>query len=391
MKEIPSAAELKLVTALDQPKRILFGFNSSNKLKEEIERLSGNSPKVFLATDSNFSKLPAFHEIVDHLNLPFHVYDKVTGEPTIALAKEVTTECRKGDYNIVVGIGGGSTLDLAKFSSILYTNEGEVTDYLNFDKSIIKSRPLEKILIPTTAGSGSEVSSFAVVIGEDRVKSFLQNPLVVADTAIIDPTLTVSCPSRATAASGADALGTAIEAVLSKKASELSDMYALEAIKLVMANLEEAVKNGEKNLTSRYYMSLAALFAGLAVSSPAGANISHCIAEIVGPKYRIPHGIAVGVTTPKAMSFNASSHKEGIGKIARALDVADNQAIGAIKKLFKEIGIPNSFREFVCAEDMDDMARFIVEKQQYSYLLPEINPRSLTYENVKELLLDMCR
>jgi alcohol dehydrogenase len=389
MKEAPSPSELKLITALDQPKRILFGLRSSNKLKGEIERLSENSPKVFLVTDSNFSNLPAFREIVDNLNLSTHVYNKVSGEPTTALAKEVTTECRKGHYDIVVGIGGGSTLDLAKFSSILYTNEGEVTDYLNFDKSVIRNKPLPKILVPTTAGSGSEVSSFAVVIGEDRVKSFLQNPLVIADTAIIDPVLTLTCPSEPTAASGADVLGTAIEAVLSKKTSELSDMYALEAIKLVVGNLEEAVKNGERNLTSRYYMSLAALFAGLAVSTPAGANISHCIAEIIGPKYRIPHGIAVGVTTPKAMRFNASSHKKGIGKIARTMDVANNQVISAVEKLLEEIGIPNSFREFVPVEEIDGIARFIVEKQQYSYLLPEINPTTLTYENVKELLLDM--
>jgi alcohol dehydrogenase class IV len=398
-EEVP--LEAKQVVALDQPRRILFGLGSSKNLVEEIKRLS-DSPKVFLVTDSNFSKLSSFHEIMDHLDsTTVHVYNKIAGEPTIKLAEDVTVECRRGDYNIVVGIGGGSTLDLTKLSSVLYTNEGEVVDYLNFDKSIIRNKPLPKILIPTTAGSGSEVSSFAVVIGEDRVKTFLQNPLVIADTAIIDPILTISCPSKQTAASGADVLGTAIEAVLSKKASELSDMYALEAIKLVITNLEEAVKNGERNLAARYYMSLAALFAGLAVSTPAGANISHCIAEIVGPRYRIPHGMAVGVTTPHSMRFNGPSCKEGMIKIARVMNIdehkkdhidnLDDSAIGPIERLLQSIGIPNSFQNSVPFEDIDDIARFIIEKQQYSYHLPEINPRPLSFENVRELLMEMCQ
>jgi alcohol dehydrogenase class IV len=391
-KEPPSASVLKLVTTLDQPRRILFGFNSSSKLREEIVRLTENHPKVFLIADSNFSKFQAFREIINSLDgLLIQVYDGVSGEPTIALAQEVIAECRKGDYNIVIGIGGGSSLDLAKFSSILYANEGEVTEYLNFDKTIIKNKPLPKILIPTTAGSGSEVSSFAVVIGEDKVKCFLQNSLAIADTAIIDPALTRTCPGKPTAASGADALGGAIEAILSKKASRLSDMYALEAIKLAMENLEEAVKYGEKNLSSRYNMSLAAFLAGIAVSSPAGTNISHCIAEIIGPKYGIPHGIAIGVTTPIAMRFNAPSLKEGIQKIARAIGVQEDQVISAVEKLLETIAIPNSFREFVPLEDIDSIAKFIVEKQQYSYLLPEINPRVLTHDNVRELLLEMCQ
>ena len=148
-------------------------------------------------------------------------------------------------------------------------------------------------------------------------------------------------------------------------------------------------------------MSLAALFAGLAVSTPAGANISHCIAEIVGPRYRIPHGMAVGVTTPHSMRFNGPSCKEGMIKIARVMNIdehkkdhidnLDDSAIGPIERLLQSIGIPNSFQNSVPFEDIDDIARFIIEKQQYSYHLPEINPRPLSFENVRELLMEMCQ
>ncbi len=397
----PSQLPPKLESiSLDQPSRIIFGVGASNELAKEISQLVPGNAKVFLVHDRFLTKSDVLPKIVNSLNekgMGVQTYE-VAAEPTIETVSKMVESMRQGQFGCVVGIGGGSSLDTAKFASLLYANKGGVEDYLTSDPIRIE-KPLPKILMPTTAGTGSEVSSFAVAIGKDRVKRFLQGQVALADVALIDPTLALTCPKNVTAGSGMDALGTAIEAVLSKKATMLSDFLATSTIQLVAKNLRKAVTNGD-DIPARYNMAMAAMFSGLAVNTPAAVNISHCIAEVIGPMYRIPHGETVGITTPYGMEFNAPACEDGLVKIAEAIGLQNQglasgqvakSSVEAVRQLCADIGIPSSFVGLGLSEQkLDEIANYIVSKQISAYGLSEINPVELGLDNVKMLLKRMC-
>jgi alcohol dehydrogenase class IV len=387
-------------SSLDQPSRVIFGLEAANQLPIEIRKLTGGEAKAFVVCDKFLASSNEFKTIIQSLNsngIETEIFDKVDSEPKVEAVDAMISTMRGHDFTCVVGIGGGSALDRAKFAAVIYPNGGNAESYLTLEPHL-KKKPLPKILMPTTAGTGSEVSTFAVAIGRDRVKRFLQGHVALADVAIIDPNLTLSCPSKVTAGSGMDVLGTSIEAMLSKKATSMSDTLSLTAIRLVGKHLRRAVEVGS-DIHARYHMSLAAMYGGLAVNTPAACNISHCIAEILGPMLGVPHGIAVAITTPYGMSFNLPACKQKMMAIAEALAPAQNAspdqaaqiAIGAVNQLVKDIGLPSSFGHASLDHGkLDELANFILNTQQYAYDLPNINPMPLTFQNVRNLLAQVC-
>lgn len=387
--------------SLDQPSRVIFGLDAANQLPIEIRKLTGGEAKSFVVCDRFLASSNEFKTIIQSLNsngIGTETYDKVDSEPNVEAVDAMISAMSGHDFTCVVGIGGGSALDRAKFAAVIYPNGGTTESYLTLEPRL-QRKPLPKILMPTTAGTGSEVSTFAVAIGRDRVKRFLQGHVALADVAIIDPRLTLSCPSKVTAGSGMDALGTSIEAMLSRKATSMSDTLSLTAIRLVGRHLRRAVEVGS-DIHARYHMSLAAMYGGLAVNTPAACNISHCIAEILGPMLGVPHGMAVAITTPHGMSFNLPACKQKMMAIAEELttpaqnassDQAAQIAIGAVNQLVKDIGLPSSFGHASLGNDkLDEVANFIVNTQQYVYDLPNINPVPLTFQNVRNLLTQVC-
>jgi len=385
---------------LNNVKRLVFGVNASKTIGLEIKRLIGKRAKVFLVTDKGIKKaglVDKISSIVEKEGFELEVYDKNEAEPTIESARKITNAVREDTYDVVIGVGGGSALDAAKIAAIMYTNPGDISNYLSYTEDLVKNKPLPKILVPTTSGTGSEVTPYVVVISENNIKNFITSPFAVADVAIVDPLMTITCPPKQTAASGMDALSHALEAILSLRSTPISDAYAFSAVKLVSDNLRRAYHWGQ-NLEARYNMSLAATLSGIAISTPAVIVIGHCIAEILGPLYGIPHGVICGITAPYMMEYNLPARTEKLALIASHLGEdtcglsvreAAQKAIKAVRTLVEDVELPKSLKEVnIPRTDIQKIAKLIIKEQEH-WFLPDLNPRKLTMENVTALIEKM--
>ncbi len=381
---------------------LIYGAGSSKAVGSEAKRLAVVKNPVLLVTDKGVSKtgLPnKIRENVEKEGLRVELYDELAAEPTLESARKVSNKSREGKYSLVIGIGGGAVLDSAKIAATMATNLGDINDYLAYGEDRVKQKTLPKILIPTTSGTGSEVSTYAVVIDTKGVKNFMASPKVLADTAIVDPLNVITCPARQTAASGMDAMAHSMENVLSLGYSPFSDMIGLQSIKLVAQNLRTAYYWGD-NLEARYNMSLAAMLGGLAMgSTPAGVNIGHCISESLGPMYKVPHGVACALVTPYMMDYNMPACIDRLAMAAEymGMDVhglskrdAAITAIQATRDLVDDLELPISLKEVNFPKsDIPKLAKYLVEERQSYYYLQTYNPRKLTIENVTALLEKM--
>jgi len=383
---------------LSVPSKLIFGIDTVTEIPAEVKRLSSKSAVVFFLTDENIKKTVAVKKIEKKLKqeeVKSKIFAMKSGEPSLEVANDIANRIREDDFDLVIGVGGGSTMDMAKTAAIMYTNPGNVENYFSFEQSPIKKSPLPKILIPSTAGTGSEVTPYAMVTHEG-IKYAITGPEVVADVAIVDPRVTVSCPPKVTAYTGMDALTHNLEAVLSLKASPLTDMYAFEAIRLIGRSMRTAYFSGA-NLKARYNMSLAATLGGLAISPPSvPINIGHALSEYFGPKYGIPHGIANAIQAPFMMEFNLPAAIDRLNIIASCFGVDTTkmapregaiEAIKAVRMLVGDLELPSSLKEVnIPKDDIEDIAKYMFQKQQYEYGLPERNPRIITMENIKSLI-----
>ncbi len=284
-------------------------------------------------------------------------------------------------------------------AAVLATNPGDITNYLAYAEDRVKERSLPKIMLPTTSGTGSEVSMFAVVIDNKGAKNFIASPKVLSDTAIVDPLNVITCPPKQTAGSGIDAMAHSMENILNLGFSPFSDMIGLQSIRLIVQNLRTAYYWGD-NLEARYNMSIAAMLGGLAMgATPAGVNLGHCISEALGPMYKVPHGVACAIVTPYVMDYNMPACIERLAIVAEAmgLDVhgmskrdAAIMAIQATRDLIEDLELPVSLKEVGFPKgDIPKFVKYLVEERQSYYYLQTYNPRRLTLNNVTELLEKM--
>jgi alcohol dehydrogenase class IV len=316
-------------------------------------------------------------------------------------ARSVVAAVREHKYDLVIGVGGGSCMDLAKLAATMAENPGDVSDYCARVKGEVKKleqKTLPKILVPTTSGTGSECSNTLVVIDEDY-KTWITDNKLLANVAIIDPTLALTMPPRVTAGTGMDALSHSIEGLLSRMSNPISDALAFQAVKMISGNLRTAYNYG-KDLEARWNMSLAASLGGWVIGFPwvgGPANLGHCIAEAIGSKYRIPHGVACGLVLPYTMEFNLPACTKRLAEIANVMDedvsggsIHDDaiESVKAVRRLMRDVELPTSLKEIGTfpKEDIQDFARYLVEERQYMYDLEHYNPRRLTLENITELL-----
>ncbi|MDP3040611.1 MAG: iron-containing alcohol dehydrogenase, partial [Deltaproteobacteria bacterium] len=248
--------------------------------------------------------------------------------------------------DFVLGVGGGSAMDTAKAAAILATNEGQARDYQGFNK--VPKPGLPKGMVPTTAGTGSEVTFTAVFINADeKKKAGINSPYLYPEVSILDPELTLGLPPAVTAFTGMDALTHAIESYTSKAASPLSAMFSQEAIQLIGKSLRQAVAQGS-DLNARSNMLLGSLLAGIGLAN-AGVTAAHSLAYPLGGVYRVPHGVANALLLPAVMEFNAFSCPEKFAQIAawmgenvQGLSVkkAAVLAVESVKRLAKDLEVP---------------------------------------------------
>jgi alcohol dehydrogenase len=311
-------------------------------------------------------------------------FSDVEPEPWVETADEAGRITREEKCDSVIGAGGGSAMDVAKAAAVLATNPGKASDYQGLD--LVKKPGLPKIMVPTTAGTGSEVTFTSVLSRKKpKMKAGINGRYLFPEIAVLDPALTFTVPSQVTATTGMDALTHAIEAYTSLQASPLSDTIAREAIKLIGANLRTAVHEGE-NLTARSNMLLGSLLGGIALAN-AGVGAVHALAYPLGGSFRIPHGVANGLLLAYVMEFNASRCTEKYADAALLLgeqaegdgpDSLAQKAISAVRKLGADIKIPRRLRELNIEEkyfpEMADSAMKVSRPL-------ENNPRKVSKED----------
>ncbi len=394
----------RLNLTFDQPKRIIFGMNTVEQAGKEMKKMSAH--RILLVTDQNVEKSGLsgrVQKVLENEGSKVDVYDRISAEPTMESVENAVKAAREAspDYGAVVGVGGGSVLDTTKMVASLLTNPGEPAGYLVPEDKFTKPS-VPKILIPTTSGTGSEVSNYSVVIEKKTMyKTWAASSSLFADVAIVDPSMTVSCPPRVTAGSGIDVGGHNFEGLISREANPVSNGIALEAGRLLNSYLRRAYHSGD-DLEARSGMALASMFGGMVITFPwvgGPAILGHCLAEAFGPKYNVPHGIAVGVSLPYILEFNASASPERVASIAPALAIKQNadsirqvaeKVPKKILELMKDVELPRTLKQVNFPKaDLESFAGYIVNERQYFYNLPRFNPRRLTLDNVVQLLHDM--
>lgn len=388
----------------DQPRRIIFGPKTISSTGAEAKRLGAG--RVLIVTDPNVEKAGLSNRVqeqVEKAGLKTEVYDKISFEPTIESVQAAVAFGREsGSFDVIVGIGGGSVLDTAKMVANMLTNPGDPKTYLTPTEDRFARPSIPKILIPTTSGTGSEVSNYSVVIERETMyKTWAASANLLAEAAVIDPTMMLTCPPRVTAGCAMDVGGHNMEGLLSKESNPMSDAYATEAVKLLFRHTRRAY-NSPDDVEARSGVAMASTFGGIVIAFPwigGPAILGHCLAEAFGPKYGIAHGIAVGLALPYILDFNLPASFEKIASFAEAIGAkhwgrsAREIAEGvpqAVLQLMRDLELPTTLKQVnFPRNELESFANYIVKERQFIYNLPRYNPRRLSLENMRTLLNDM--
>lgn len=331
-----------------------IGWGATAQLFDEVKKFGPG--KILVVADPVLKQIGMVDQVITPLkteNYQFDLYTDIIPEPLLETGQKLVDFARHGDYSLVIGIGGGSALDLAKLAAVFLTNEGSVGEYLNLTgNKILQKKGVPKILIPTTSGTGAEVTNISVLTLE-HTKDVISHDYLIADIAIVDPQLTVSVPAKVTAATGADALTHAIEAYISVNANHYSDGLALQAISLISGSLREAVANGQDK-QARTDMAYGSYIAGLSFFN-AGVGAVHALAYPLGGQFHIPHGDSNAVLLPYVMNYIRNFCFVKMGRIYQAMggntenisaEEASIKCIYSLTELLGDIGIPNSLPGF---------------------------------------------
>lgn len=335
------------------------GWGSISHLIDEVKRF--HVKKILIITDPFLKEIGLTNKISDPLEeagYEIDIYTDVMPEPLLSAGEEIVTYTRKHQFDMVIGLGGGSALDLTKLAGVLATHEGKVADYLNLSgKRQLTNKGLPKILIPTTSGTGSEVTNISV-LSLETTKDVVTHDYLLADVAIVDPSLTVTLPPKVTAATGVDALTHAIEAYVSRNANTVTDGLALQAIRLISQAIRTAVSNGEDK-QARIDMSYGSYLAGLAFFNAGVAGV-HALAYPLGGQFHIAHGESNAVLLPYVMGYIRPSCEKRMKDIYEAMgfsstnlsqEEASYKCVAELKRLVEDVHIPSSLKGFNISED----------------------------------------
>lgn len=334
------------------PTKIIFGINATAKLKDELDRL--RAKKVLVVTDKGVIKAGLVDKTINALRTDFEVniFDEVEPNPRSSTIEKGVKEFAEKSIDVVIGIGGGSSMDSAKAIALRFTNSGNILDYKRGGK-LIANPPKPIIAIPTTAGTGSEVTFASMITDEaTKMKVAIFSPQIAPTIAIVDPLMTINLPPEPTIGSGSDALTHAIEAYTSINANFVSDALSLTAIKLIGSNLREVVGNGQ-NIIARSNMLLASTLAGMAFTN-VGLGIVHSLAHPLSGILDLPHGMVCGIILPYIMKWNLIATPSKFADIAEAMGEnitglspikKAKRAIEAVQELLTDVGVPRNLKE----------------------------------------------
>jgi alcohol dehydrogenase len=342
--------------------RLLFKSGLVREMADEIGQLGVR--RVMIVADPGVVAAGLAERVAESVRAVSEVaaiFSEVPSDSSVATVEHGTAVAREAGADAIIAVGGGSALDTAKGIRILLTEGGTLYDYQGAN---LLNRPLTPMIaIPTTAGTGSEVTPVAVIKDEaSQTKLFFYSPFIAPDMAVLDPEMTRTLPPRLTAATGMDALSHAIETFVGIGANPITDSLALQAIDMISNNLRAAVHSGD-DLEARGQMLVAAAIAGIAFSTTGvGVNVGivHAVSHTVGALHHVHHGTANSIVLPHGMRFNSAVVPNRYVRIARAMGVnaggrpegeVIEDGIAAVEQLALDCGLPARLRDVGVPED----------------------------------------
>lgn len=381
----------KDVFSYEVPTKIIYGKNSTELIGEEVKELGINN--ILITTDKGIKEAGVLESILaslDKENINYYIYDEVKADSGVDIVNEATKVAKDNNCELIMGVGGGSSLDTAKAVAVMVTNPGNnVLDYAGLDE--IENDPVKIFAVPTTAGTGSEATIWAVISNKNNnIKTGVGSMKMMPDVAICDPLLTKSLPANITAATGMDALTHAIESYVNTATQPISEAMAEKSISLISNNLRQAVANGD-NLEARDSLLMGSLLAAFAFNETR-LGIAHSISSPLGAFYPIPHGVANAILLPNVMEFNLIGNPGKYKKVAELMGEntsglnqmeAAKKSVEAVSKLMKDIGIPRKLSE-VADIDQDDIPKIVDQSYQSGNNL--VNPRKPSKDDLLKVI-----
>ncbi|MDT2659804.1 iron-containing alcohol dehydrogenase [Enterococcus hulanensis] len=379
--------------SLKMPKNIIAGEHAIEQLAEIIAK---DIRKIVIFTDkgilgAGLVDLPK--ALIEQAGVDYTIISDIPAEPNYHEAQAMVDEFKKEQADFIIAIGGGSVMDVAKLASILATDEYTVKDLL--DNPLLAKKQITSLMIPTTAGTGSEATPNSIVgVPEKELKIGIVNPEMIADYVILDSRMIKKLPKPIAAATGVDALCHAIECFTSAKANPISNTFALEALDLIMNNIIEACTNSEA-LEAKSRMLLGSFYAGVAITS-SGTTAIHALSYPLGGKYHIAHGVSNAMLLTPVMNFNQPAIKDLLavaydrvvktGDKDLSVDDKSEYMLDQLEEIVKILEIPTSLKEFdVPEEDLDGL---VTAGMEVTRLLVN-NKREVTPEDARKIYLEI--
>jgi len=365
--------------------RIVSGMDCTRSLDQHLSVFS-NLKSVLILTQPFLTHSEHMRTItgqLENMGVSVQVIDQLQQEPSVDHIQDVHEQCMKRDYDLYMGIGGGSVLDATKLLAVLRTNRQPLREMLGTDR--IGCRGIPTVLVPTTAGTGSEVTPNAIVtLPEEKLKVGIVSRHLLPDLVLLDPRLTLGLPKPMTAATGMDAFAHSFESFISNKANPISDMFALESIRLISGHLLEAYRNGG-NYTARENMLLGSMYGGMALTS-SGTTAVHALAYPLGGMFHIPHGVANAMLLVEVTRFNMDAILHRMPAVAEAMKLgyglspeeAGEKVLDTLSRWTAELDIPPNLSKYgVSEQDLQPLAEAAMKVTR----LLNNNPKKVTVDD----------
>jgi len=360
------------------PTKVIFYPGSLEVLGEKTAKLGG---KCLVVTGRTFARkygyIDRMRELLEASNVKVEFFSRVEPNPSFQTVEEGAELVKKIGVDVIVGFGGGSAMDAAKAIALLASKSEDIRDYVGVPVDEEDVIPI--IAVPTTCGTGSEVTKYSVLTDvENKRKVVVLGYSILPRVAILDPTILKHLPSHLVAYTGFDALSHAMEAFISKKSQPVSDIFALESIKLIFKYLRRAVKRDFQALEMMHY---ASMLAGVAINF-AGTTIVHGLGYYLTVYHDIHHGLANALLLPYMLEFNAPIVPEKMERMAEILKISSDKLVEEVMKLRKATGIPENLKKVGVSEE--EIGKMVEEAMSYSRNLSN-NPREVTPEDVEKI------
>lgn len=383
--------EMQTIYQFQTAQNIVAGPNSLQLLGEKLNLLGVEVKSALIITQPPMVDLGFVEQIVSQLaakGISADTNTNILPEPTLENIEQVFEATASKNYDVLIGIGGGSVLDTTKILSVLKTNDASVEQLLGTD--LVANAGVPTILIPTTSGTGAEVTPNAIVtLPDQELKVGIVSKYLLPTLVILDPVLTLKLPKPITAATGMDAFTHSLESFISTKSNPISDMFALESIRLISSSIVEAYQNGE-SIEAREKMLVGSMYGGMALTS-AGTAAVHALAYPLGGKYKIPHGVANSMLLPHVMKYNMDAITDRLALVAEPMGISaqglsnSELAEKVVEKIIEwtnVLEIPQDLKNYGVKEE--EVPEISVSASQVTRLLNN-NPKKLSLADIEAI------